>query len=587
MATYSFDEINNINAIAYYNASEDNITQIANRAVVSAFDLFRDDATVGDWISFAWVASVWHDLTLTIDISLAASSITIVWEYIDQNGIWQPLPNVVDGTNNFIQSGTITFDVPDEWESVWWRYAPINMGYGAFIRARITAISGLTEGGHCNAAAQLKDYAIHCIGEDVTPEDIYEADQTNSWGYITKIDNTYLADCNIYLGDGTNATILTIDGFIELIIGKTTAPRNLFGSYGIDNLIIGNESGGNSILKHFGNEKAKNDPYLGYFNATMTSYTSFVLWNNGCTIYRILNLYGGIFIINGGYSVYGGGGIWDGVSFGEFSGNGWLYIYGKPTINSMDLGNFGGILSYHGNTFRNIDFSGGKLLWAYLAEKYTLINCILDDPISTVKGRLAGSTTDIKYTLDLVVKDSLNNPISGQPIIIKDKDGNILASLTTDANGEISQQELLFYNVTGKEGSETLITYIPITVEVGDNTTYRKETYTLDEDKAYDVEAVIDYVALEISSLSFTNCSNEVSNDGIIAVQAQGGSGNYEYSKDGGINWQTSGSFTDLILGDYIVKAKDTTTGNEIEAGTMTIVPLKKVRVNVDQEVLI
>ena len=81
----------------------------------------------------------------------------------------------------------------------------------------------------------------------------------------------------------------------------------------------------------------------------------------------------------------------------------------------------------------------------------------------------------------------------------------------------------------------------------------------------------MNYPALEIQSLSFTNCATEVSNDGTITVAAQGGSGNYEYSKDGGTNWQTSGNFTGLVSGDYDVLARDTTTLDEIVAGTITI----------------
>ena len=81
----------------------------------------------------------------------------------------------------------------------------------------------------------------------------------------------------------------------------------------------------------------------------------------------------------------------------------------------------------------------------------------------------------------------------------------------------------------------------------------------------------MEYPDFVVSSLSFTNCTTEVSNDGTITVAAQGGSGNYEYSKDGGTNWQTSGNFTGLVSGDYDVLARDTTTLDEIVAGTITI----------------
>jgi len=564
MASYSFDIQNEIDSIGYYDASAGTYTLLADRTVISAFDLFRDDATVGDYITFAWQYMVWHNLGLTIDVPVNATGLVLVWEWADVDGVWHPL-TVIDGTSNLTTSGTISFDVPDSWQSVWHRYTTPAYGRGAFIRCRIAEITSMTEGGHCNASAKLDDYAIHVVGADVTPAGMYDADQAGGWGVIEHYDNTYLCHANVWLGDNITATTLSINNFTELIIGGESAPRQMFSDYLKDLVVVGS-SDDSSILKHFGNSWS---PF--YFYATLRAYSSLVLWHQGNYFVKEVTLDNVIFITNGGIPIYGTGGIWDEVYFVEYSGNGWLYIYGTPTINSMDLGNFIGTMSYLGNTFNNIDFSGGKLLWAYSAVTYTLINCTIDDPITTVKGRLADSTTDIKWTFNLSVKDTNNIPISGQPVVIKDKDGNIIASLTTDSNGEIPQQTLLYYNVTGIDGSETLTTYCPFTVEIGDDINYTKETYTLNSDKKEKIECVLILVPLEVSSLSFTNCSNEASKNGTITVQAQGESGNYNYSNDGGATWQASGSFTGLAEGDYEVKIKDTTTLDEIEAGVITI----------------
>jgi len=46
----------------------------------------------------------------------------------------------------------------------------------------------------------------------------------------------------------------------------------------------------------------------------------------------------------------------------------------------------------------------------------------------------------LKYTLDLTVNDENGNPISGATVKIVDKDGNEVGTLTTDSNGQISQE---------------------------------------------------------------------------------------------------------------------------------------------------
>jgi uncharacterized protein (DUF2141 family) len=49
--------------------------------------------------------------------------------------------------------------------------------------------------------------------------------------------------------------------------------------------------------------------------------------------------------------------------------------------------------------------------------------------------------------------------------------------------------------------------------------------------------------------------------NGSITVTATGGSGNYQYSKDGGLSFQSSGSFPNLMSGTYAVLVKDINTG--------------------------
>ena len=61
----------------------------------SNFDIFSDDAVVGDWIEFKGPADndIIKDLMFTIDTALVADEITLVWEYLKYYGNWEPFVN--------------------------------------------------------------------------------------------------------------------------------------------------------------------------------------------------------------------------------------------------------------------------------------------------------------------------------------------------------------------------------------------------------------------------------------------------------------------------------------------------------------
>jgi len=74
---------------------------------------------------------------------------------------------------------------------------------------------------------------------------------------------------------------------------------------------------------------------------------------------------------------------------------------------------------------------------------------------------------------------------------------------------------------------------------------------------------------LIIESLSFTH-PTQSNNNGTITVQASGGVSPYQYSIDDGATWRSSGEFTGLAVGDYIVKVKDN-EGTEVDGVTITL----------------
>lgn len=173
----------NVDKIYFYDASVPSYTA----RTVTGDDLFSDTAAVGDILYFGATGAdgyqqfPWKDLTLSISTALAADSITIVWEWLKAPlsgaDTWTAFgtSELVDGTLNFTQSGTVVFDPQSFW-----------MGYYSgvtnrnYIRARITAVTNLTEGGAFDAQPTAKRNVIAIDGySSGTPcrlSDVYTAD---------------------------------------------------------------------------------------------------------------------------------------------------------------------------------------------------------------------------------------------------------------------------------------------------------------------------------------------------------------------------------------------------------------------------
>ncbi|NHZ85239.1 MAG: hypothetical protein GWP19_05090, partial [Planctomycetia bacterium] len=205
-----FDQLRNFVRIYRYNGAFS-----GDLAASTTFDYFDDDASVGDYITFGYrmQSGSWpfHDLRFNVGTVLVASSITVAWEYLSNSG-WLAVPGATDGTNAFQNAGvnSVTFNVPVNWD-----HAPVVNGQsGAFVRCRITAVSGITEGGAQQTdTVQAKDWGIEVVGfSAITPGlavDIWNADQAGGWGVFTRIGDTlYHCESNLFVGDGTT-TYLT------------------------------------------------------------------------------------------------------------------------------------------------------------------------------------------------------------------------------------------------------------------------------------------------------------------------------------------------------------------------------------------
>ncbi len=76
-----------------------------------------------------------------------------------------------------------------------------------------------------------------------------------------------------------------------------------------------------------------------------------------------------------------------------------------------------------------------------------------------------------------------------------------------------------------------------------------------------------------MAEVSYTNITCYSGNDGTITItNPTGGSGNYEFSIDGGISWQNSGIYTGLTAGTYVVMLRDADEpGNMVTLGSIVI----------------
>jgi len=54
---------------------------------------------------------------------------------------------------------------------------------------------------------------------------------------------------------------------------------------------------------------------------------------------------------------------------------------------------------------------------------------------------------------------------------------------------------------------------------------------------------------------------------GVIVVSATGGAGTYEYSRDGGVSWQSSATFSGLTAGSYSIRVRDAATPTCVYSG--------------------
>ena len=224
--TITYNATRNTNLTYIYRATSGGTVFSANLTASTAFDLFSDTAVANDAIYFA--ASTRYgdmsDFKFNIGTAMAGTDIVLIWEYTRYRGgspafQWVEIPNTVDNTNQFTNTGEQIFEFP--YPPHFWD-ATINGVTTGWIRCRIVSLTAITEGGaNQTTRIQTGDGFVRISG---TTESV-PATWTNVYDWIvankphlspTKLGNVFMfPHCSIYVGSvlrSTNEIIMQGNG---------------------------------------------------------------------------------------------------------------------------------------------------------------------------------------------------------------------------------------------------------------------------------------------------------------------------------------------------------------------------------------
>lgn len=456
-------------AFSYIYRYINGVYETTNLASVAAFDLFPDDAGVGDAIYFGRYNPSWsfHDIKFNIGTALVATNITLVWEY-QRNGSWTAIPSITDGTNDFQNTGinTVAFDVPENMTHTsysWYTYLTIdgNRKYGNYIRCRITAVSGITEGGaNQTDTVKYKDFTISCNDESLDLATLQSASDSGSWlarSGIKAIETNGLHTIIRPHMHWSGTSAMEFHETMKMIeLGETNYPagfRNFGG--GVFQLGILDASG-----------KGDKGCYL-YMHARFdTGYDYVYRFQAFASVVRRRTGQYGAFAMGGVFkfvdSVFISDSRWylpSAVSAGSewtrsvYADNDLLYLYSGnlviDTFKSLDA--WQGVLCGSGRpaVFSNTDINFKKIMRYYAAD-IDLVDCInIDTSNITNHSPNSGYSSlhvRIKYHVNLKIVDQKGNAISGATVKLIDTNGDETFSVTTDLNGDITEQTVMVFD---------------------------------------------------------------------------------------------------------------------------------------------
>jgi hypothetical protein len=456
-------------------------------------------AAVNDYVAFpcgkSYTATYpffkFNEVKINLATALAATSVTGVWEYHSRYSStqtqfnWNALTVISDGTNGLTTTGTnsVVFQVPNDWHNFAYPLGssnPVTGVYRFMVRYRITAISGQTAGGitaSSASAVQTKRYSIDpsgytTSGSGCTMADIYAADVAGGWGVVTNLGNFYDVNASIYIG-ATNEYFQSTSEMIQFQNGFS------FSNAGRSQMGVLGTAGGTAragTIMFFNSEGCDyNQLRIGangvdtyYYNCTFVNYAETYsfngMWGTGTnagismintnfegnrqlTFNRKENVYIGVrfdakspSLINAGSGCESPGAIIKNVSC-------------LNTAHAFRCNATAGVGSYihecDMSTVGNSPVNMWQVTTTVSGKYFYVVDCFWGAFADTAKvtwqnATTTGNLTDFKvfevYSLLLKILDEAGNAISDATIEIKDKNGTVTHSLTTNADGYATEE---------------------------------------------------------------------------------------------------------------------------------------------------
>ena len=478
MAITFNDRLKNIARMLVFDASAGTGQQLGAGNIYNV-DIFPDTADVGDWVAFGFDHNdgKCNELRINIGTALAATSITGVWEYISGGTypapVWSALSGVADGTNSFQNTGaqTVSFTIPTDWENFHYPNSISTSYYQWYIRFRITAITGITEGGKlANITNSLQGlvYAINVSGygsgTPATFTDIYNADVAGGWGVVSQDQRCFGFECNLWCADnsyletyneliqfGNNwyitSTPLTIllagevvsgdkvkNGSTFIFIGtNANYPSGGFGPTGSNSLIYSTQ------FKHVVLDKTAG--FNGYWGGNLGNNSGQKLIDVMFIGFRqvkfthVQNTFIGLTCIgdDGGQSACEiPGGIIKSCKW--FGGNYALRFYGSNSGNHIHECDMSEVLQYPINPWEvqnvdNVEFFAVDCNFGSFADT-NKVKWKIRNPATYQNGKVYET-----YSMLIRALDKDGNGISGATLVVKDKDGNEVINITSNDDG--------------------------------------------------------------------------------------------------------------------------------------------------------
>lgn len=218
-----------------YRATSGGTSFSSNLAGTAAFDYFPNTPTTNDalYIGFrtgsnpSTYLNKWRDITLQVGTALNGTP-TLAWEYYNGSA-WTTLTVTNGSAMQTTGTQTITFKPPVDWYAINPTNggAPTDAASGLFVRCRMSATTGVTEGGaNATTPVRIGSNAFHVVdniaGTEVTPEDLYDTAIDQSWDCDpyelhdnSSSNKIYFFNCNLEVGQQTFHTGGTKSGFFD------------------------------------------------------------------------------------------------------------------------------------------------------------------------------------------------------------------------------------------------------------------------------------------------------------------------------------------------------------------------------------